>query len=192
MGGKSLRDAGVATDSELDEIAAEAGLFATAEATTMSGWVGAGRATWLQQLRKTRSELNRLEASLARLEHISVARFGAPMISAAFAAEFAALEGWTLTLIANYVALAGLDDRYEKTQRFQRAKDFLQGAIEEAWTHSRARAMVLQKKVLETLSDRALIFPRARRASLNSNSKSRKFSGFANQQKSDSGLGCSS
>ena len=159
MGGKSLRDAGIATDSELDEIAAQAGVFATAEATTMPGWISAQRAALLQQVRKTRSELRRLEASLARLENIALARFGAPMSPGAFAAEYAALEGWTLTLIANYIALAGLDDRYEKTQRFQRAKDYLQGAIEEAWTKSRARALVFQKKVLDTLSDRALIFP---------------------------------
>ncbi len=109
MGGKALRDAGVAIDSEFDEIAAQAGAFATAKATAMPGRIGAQRAALLQQVRKTRSQLRRLEAWLARLENIAVARFGAPMSPGAFAAEYAVLDGWTLTLIANHIALAGLD-----------------------------------------------------------------------------------
>jgi hypothetical protein len=51
-------------------------VYATAEATTMDGWIVPMRAVVLRQVQKTRGELQRLEQSLAHLEGLVHAQFG--------------------------------------------------------------------------------------------------------------------
>lgn len=156
---RKLADAGVATDRELNEIADEFGIFATAEETTMDRWVAATRISLAHQIGKTRSELQRLDRSLTRLAQLAQARLGRPDSTRAFDAEYAALEGWSLTLIANYIALAGLGDRAQQDARFGRASDYLRGAITLAQTHQPGQALAIQQPVLNALFDQSLFHP---------------------------------
>jgi hypothetical protein len=158
MAPRSLKDAAVATDQELDEIAGAFGIYATAEATTMDRWIVATRADVLQQVQKTRRELQRLEQSLARLEGLVHAQFGREASSFNFDKEYAALEGWSLTLTANYIALVGLGDSRTNDLRYSRVIDYVRGAVQLAATHQPGRAAVFQKRVLDALRDQAVIY----------------------------------
>lgn len=155
--GKTLKDAGIATNRELDEIANDYGLFATAEATTMEQWVKATQATLLQEIQKTRREMGRLDASLARFERLVHTRFGQTGSTSSFTAEYAALEGWSLTLMANYIALVHHGEKRVAEERYERAIRYLRGAVQLARNHPRTAAQ-LQKPVIESLTDQSVIF----------------------------------
>jgi hypothetical protein len=158
MAPRSLKDAAVATDQELNEIAGAFGVFATAEATTMDGWIVPMRAAVLQQVQKTRHELQRLEQSLARLEGLVHSQFGRDGSSLNFDREYAALEGWSLTLMANYIALVGFGDGRTNDLRYSRTIDYIRGAVQLAATHQPGRAAAFQKRVLDALRDQSVIY----------------------------------
>jgi hypothetical protein len=157
MAPRSLKDAAVATDQELNDIANAFGVFATAEATTMDGWIVSMRGGVLQQMQKTRRELQRLDQSLARLEGLVHGQFGREASTLKFEKEYAALEGWSLTLMANYIALVGLGDSRTNDLRYSRTIDYIRGAVQLAGTHQPGRAAVFQKRVLDALQDQSVI-----------------------------------
>jgi hypothetical protein len=154
----TLRDAAIATNADLNQIADKYGVFATAEATTMGDWINSTRMSVAQQVAKTRNELKRLEQSLARLDALVASQFGRPSSTFPFEKEYAALEGWSLTLMANYIALVGLAAQSDQEKRFVRAIDYTRGAIQLAATPQPGRAMTFQKPVLDALRDQSVIY----------------------------------
>jgi hypothetical protein len=153
-----LEDAAIASNSEIDKVAREFGAFDAAEVTTMSQWIQMKRASVLQQIHKTRSELQRLDQSLVRLQALVSSDFGRKGSAARFHSECNALEGWSLTFVANYIALASLDDRMNSQNRYVGMIDYTRGAIQLATTQQPGAAMIFQKPVLNRLTDLRVIY----------------------------------
>jgi hypothetical protein len=158
MAPPSLKDAAIATNTELDAIARDYGVFDTAEATGMDQWVTSNKTAVLEQIRKTREEMRHLEQSLGRLEVLVQTRFGREGSAYAILKEYVPLEGWCLTLVANYIALVALGSRDVNERRYHRITEYLRGAISLGRSRMPGRAMHFQKPVLDELQDQRVLY----------------------------------